>query len=1210
MKSTAIRSLLAASRSSAVRIVAIYLAISVAWILISDKLLHLLVRDPVTRETVSILKGWGFVMVTALLLYELIRRDMAALHTSEEKYRTLVEAADDAILLTDLQGRRLFANSAYYTGLGYARSEDETASGFSIVHPDDAPAIQDKLRELQEQGRLTTEYRVRHKHGQWLYRFAKSTLIHDADQKPTAILAIIRDVTEHKRMESQREAALEALRDSEARFRSYIEYAPLGVLITDQAHHCVEVNFAAAKMLGYTRAEIINLSIPDTLAEESLDTGRLHFQILMQLGSATSELQLRCKDGTPLWVVAHALRLTDDRFMTYLQDITQRKQAESHKEAALEALRHNEARLSGIISSTLDAILSVDEDQRILLFNTAAEQMFRCSAADTIGQPLERFIPERHRAVHRWRLRQFGESGVTTHSVQRWTALSVMRADGEEFPIEAAISQLQIGDQKLFTLILRDLTDQQRAKSQREAALEALRESESRYRELVQNANSAIIRWKSDGRILFFNEYAQALFGYEADEVIGQGVNILVPEQESTGGDLTALVQDIVEHPERFVNNVNENVCRDGRRVWMAWTNRPLRDENGQVTEILAVGIDITERKRAEDALQSLAKFPAENPNPVLRIDRDGRLLYTNEAGQVLLPDWQLAEGQAAPAVLQAVVGKTLLEQTGQIIDTEHQHRIISFVVAPVVEAGYTNLYGRDITAQKRTELQEKAALEALRESEAQYRALFDNMTEGFFQAELIEDDAGQAVDFRFLDVNPAHARIIGLPPEAVLGKPASELFPGLEESWLEAVAQVARTGKPLVVEGYVQVTGRYYANSYFSPRPGQFASIFSDITERKRAEEVSLASEARLAAVIDSAMDAIITLDSQQRMIMFNAAAEKMFRCLAAEALGQSIDHFIPERFRSAHQGHIRYFDKTGITTRSMGQLRPIFGLRADGEEFPIEASISQIVVGGQKLFTVILRDITARKQAEEEIRQLNAELEQRVIDRTAQLAAANQELEAFAYSISHDLRAPLRAMDGFSRILLEEHAPHLEQEAQRYLQMVRTNAQHMARLIDDLLTFSRLGRQPLTRQWIDVNQLVQQVLDELRREEADRPIELIVADLPACQADPALLKQVWINLLLNAFKYTRRCEPARIEIGSRQTDGQSIYFVQDNGAGFDMQYVDKLFGVFQRLHRAEDYEGTGVGLAIVKRIIERHAGRIWAEAVVDQGATFYFTL
>jgi signal transduction histidine kinase len=246
-----------------------------------------------------------------------------------------------------------------------------------------------------------------------------------------------------------------------------------------------------------------------------------------------------------------------------------------------------------------------------------------------------------------------------------------------------------------------------------------------------------------------------------------------------------------------------------------------------------------------------------------------------------------------------------------------------------------------------------------------------------------------------------------------------------------------------------------------------------------------------------------------------------------------------------------------------------------------------------------------------------------------TQQVKQANEELESFSYSVSHDLRAPLRAIDGFSHLLQAECASGLSPKAQRYLSIVQDNAQQMGRLIDDLLAFSRLSRKPLAKQSVSPADLVRQGLEDLQFEQKGRQVEVIIGDLPECQADPSLLRQVYVNLLSNALKYTREREMTRIEVGSlgvadfrSQTadleELQSeisglespIYFVKDNGVGFDMRYVDKLFDVFQRLHRAEDYEGTGVGLAIVQRIIHRHGGRVWAEAEVDKGATFYFTV
>ena len=369
---------------------------------------------------------------------------------------------------------------------------------------------------------------------------------------------------------------------------------------------------------------------------------------------------------------------------------------------------------------------------------------------------------------------------------------------------------------------------------------------------------------------------------------------------------------------------------------------------------------------------------------------------------------------------------------------------------------------------------------------------------------------------------------------------------------------------------------------------------------------KISLKEIADLKAALDQHAIVAIT-DPRGKITYVNDKFCAISKYPRAELLGQ--DH------RLINSGyHSKEFIRDLWTSITSGKVwkGEIKNRAKDGSCYWVDTTIVPFLNedGKTRQYVAIRADITDRKQAEENIRRLNAELEQRVIERTAQLEEANKELESFCYSVSHDLRAPLRAVNGFANIVLNEYAPQLPAEARELLEDIRVGGEQMGQLMDDLLALSRLGRQALRSQPIDTALLVQNVLDALSSQREGRSFEIKIGKLPGCQGDPALLKQVWINLISNAIKYTRGREPAVVEIGCRADGGENVYFVRDNGTGFDMRYVHKLFVVFQRLHRADEFEGTGVGLAIVQRVIHRHGGRVWAEAEPDRGATFQFTL
>ena len=483
-------------------------------------------------------------------------------------------------------------------------------------------------------------------------------------------------------------------------------------------------------------------------------------------------------------------------------------------------------------------------------------------------------------------------------------------------------------------------------------------------------------------------------------------------------------------------------------------------------------------------------------------------------------------------------------------------------------------------------------AEDRVRESRAELESILNNSPAII----LLKD-----VEGRYLFVNRRFLQITGFSLDQVVGKTGFELFQHeIAQAAREHDLKVLRSEAPLEFEETVRypdglhthlavkfrlrdTTGRIYA----------VCGVSTDITERKQAE-------AERDRFFNLSRDLMCIIGFDNRFRTVNPAWERTLGFSREEMLGKQFIEFVHPDDRSATLaeaeklaggGEVIYFENRYICKdRSYRWLA-----------WSARAAVPQ------KLMYATARDITEWKETNEQILQLNLELQRRA----EQLETANQELEAFSYSVSHDLRAPLRHIDGFVKILDKQSGPNLDERGRRYLGIIADSARQMGALIDDLLVFSRMSRTELRRSKVALNSLVHEAVDALQMETNGRQITWKIGSLPEVEADPAMLRQVWINLVANAVKYTRPRNPAEIEVGCADAaNGEFVFYVRDNGVGFDMQYAHKLFGVFQRLHHAEEFEGTGIGLANVRRIISRHGGRTWAEGKPDGGATFFFSL
>lgn len=808
--------------------------------------------------------------------------------------------------------------------------------------------------------------------------------------------------------------------------------------------------------------------------------------------------------------------------------------------AAREITQRSEARLAAIVGSAMDAIISVDGEQKVLLFNAAAEAMFRCSAAEALDQPLDRFIPQRFRAVHQEHVQGFGRTSHTSRSMRSLGTLSGVRANGDEFPIEASISQVEVAGQKTYTVILRDITE-------RKLAEEALRESEAEFRASFYSA--AVGKAQVDprsGQYLRVNDKLCKITGYSEEELLRMTfADLTHPDDQAED---KAAHERLICGDSPGISLEKRYVGKDGRIVWVNVSTSLIRDDEGEPLRTLAVIQDISARKEAEVALwESEARF--------VKVFR------------------------SSPA---AICITTMRE--GRFIEVnEHFCRLFELKREEIIGQKSMKLDLWDKPETRAMLMKRLQGQERVRDHEARFRRKSGDMIDTLISMELI--------DFPDVDEPVVVSMFADITGRKLAEAKINRLNAELEQRVIERTAELEEVNAKLS-------NSRAELQSLFESLPGLYLVLTPDF-------KIMAASDAYLSATLT-------TREGILGRCLFDVFPDNPDDPTAdgAANLRASLERVL--RDGAADTMAIQKYD----VRNADGVFEEHYWSPINSPLLGADQSVQYIIHRVEKVTEFVLhKQQAAMDDADQNVRmqQMEAEIfqsSQKVQAANKLLEAANKELESFSYSVSHDLRAPLRAMDGFSRAVLEDYGPQLPEEGLRYLNIIRSNTQKMGALIDDLLTFSRLSRAPMSRQRIDTAGLVKAALNELSSHFEGRQIDLRMDPLPECEGDPALLKQVWLNLLSNACKYSRKREQAVIEIGCRSEDGANAYFVRDNGAGFDMRYAHKLFGVFQRLHRAEEYEGTGVGLAIVQRVIHRHGGRVWAESAEDQGATFHFTL